>query len=232
MKVVYIASPLTPTEEEIRAALLDRGLHHCAEAPDSQMWALMATELRTQNRANAARWVAWAAAQHVAPIATWITLTGEWTEEHRKLGLAIDLVLIERCDEVWLCGLRISSGMSIEAERARELGKPIINLTGLRMADAPTRRKLMAPPPRGTRKLAPNDPVNTSIVVQLDDGTAMRARTTTTISSITPRMDVVGVSFSHAWDGAPRLAIANRCNVDKPTEPRPKGHGDNERGPW
>jgi hypothetical protein len=52
MKVVYIAAPLN--------------------APT--LWG------RTKNRMNAARWTAWAARQGVAPVATWVVLSGEWNE--------------------------------------------------------------------------------------------------------------------------------------------------------
>lgn len=78
-------------------------------------------EDREKNRAAAARWVAWAASQGFAPVATWITLAGEWDEssKNRERGIAIDSVLVERCDEVWLCGGRITPGMQHEADHAR-----------------------------------------------------------------------------------------------------------------
>jgi hypothetical protein len=88
---------------------------------------------RERNRENAARWVAWFARTFlIAPVATWVTLAGEWDEsaENRKLGLEIDLALIAACEEVWLVGGRISPGMAIEAEEARRLGKRVIDLTG------------------------------------------------------------------------------------------------------
>lgn len=104
MKVVYIAHRLNaPTREGIE-----------------------------QNRAAASRWVGWLAREFdIAPIADWIVLTGQWDESMRARGLAIDLKLIERADEVWLVGPRISEGMSIEAGHALKLGKPVRDLTGL-----------------------------------------------------------------------------------------------------
>jgi hypothetical protein len=104
MKVIYLAAPL-------------------GAGPD-----------REQNRANAARWVAWATRAHaVAVIADWIILAGELAETpaNRALGIASDLALVERCDEVWLVGGRISPGMEIEAAEARRLGKPVIDMTRL-----------------------------------------------------------------------------------------------------
>ncbi len=85
---------------------------------------------RALNRANAARWVAWATLVHqVAVVADWITLSGELSEEHRELGLRCDLALIERCDEIWLCGGRVSPGMAKELAHAQQLGKRVVDLT-------------------------------------------------------------------------------------------------------
>ncbi len=87
---------------------------------------------REANRSRAARWVAWAAAAHsVAPIADWIILSGEWSEDMRELGLAIDCALVERCDEVWLVGGRVSPGMQIEAARAKARGLRVVDWTHL-----------------------------------------------------------------------------------------------------
>jgi hypothetical protein len=94
MKAVYIAHPLSaPTREGIEA-----------------------------NRQNAARWVGWLAREfHIAPVADWIVLTGQWEEtaENRALGLSIDCELVARCDEMWMVGGRVSDGMLIEAKHAK-----------------------------------------------------------------------------------------------------------------
>ncbi|HEY3495495.1 MAG TPA: hypothetical protein VGK73_12450 [Polyangiaceae bacterium] len=85
-----------------------------------------------KNRADASKWVGWLAREFdIAPIADWIVLTGQWDESLRERGLAIDLALIERADEVWLVGPRVSEDMSIEAAHAMRLGKPVHDLTGL-----------------------------------------------------------------------------------------------------
>lgn len=85
---------------------------------------------RERNRANAQRWVAWFAKHYnVAPVADWILLSGEWDESMREQGLAIDMALIERCDEVWLCGGRISAGMALEEAKAVALGKTVKDFT-------------------------------------------------------------------------------------------------------
>ena len=84
---------------------------------------------REANRARAARWVAWAGMQGVAPVADWIILSGQWDEspENRERGLRIDVALVSRCDEFWLCGDRVSHGMSIEANAATLSGVTVVN---------------------------------------------------------------------------------------------------------
>jgi hypothetical protein len=96
---------------------------------------------RESNRAKASRWVAWAAeTQGVAPVADWIILSGQWDESHRdftglriylELPASIDVALVARCDEVWLCGGRVSPGMTVEGKEAKRLGKPVFDLSDL-----------------------------------------------------------------------------------------------------
>jgi hypothetical protein len=84
------------------------------------------------NRARGARWAAWILKTYrVAVIADWIWCTGELeeTQENRTLGLAMDVELVSRADEVWLVGERISEGMRIEATQAFRLGKMVFDLT-------------------------------------------------------------------------------------------------------
>jgi hypothetical protein len=84
-----------------------------------------------QNRRNASKWAAWAARHGVAPMAMWIVLSGEWAEtpENRELGLRIDEHQVDLCDEIWLCGGRISSGMEREIARARKRGVRVVDFT-------------------------------------------------------------------------------------------------------
>ena len=89
MKLVYIAHPL-------------------GKAPD-----------RVANIVKATAWCAWAAGQGVVPLALWIAIATHWDESRRDQGLAIDFATIDVCDEVWLCGERISEGMMLEAKHAR-----------------------------------------------------------------------------------------------------------------
>jgi hypothetical protein len=91
---------------------------------------------REANRAKAAEWVGWLA-QHcdIAPVADWIILTGQWHESMRERGLAIDLRLVEECDEVWLVGERVSDGMAIEAHHATRIGIQVRDFTKMDRVD-------------------------------------------------------------------------------------------------
>lgn len=87
---------------------------------------------RKINRARAARWEGWIARPfQVATIASWITLSGQWseTQENRDLGLKIDCRLIEVCGFIFLTGGRVSPGMQIEWQHAEKRGVQAINLS-------------------------------------------------------------------------------------------------------
>jgi len=87
---------------------------------------------RELNRTNAAQWCAYLAEAHgIAPVAPWIVIAGVWEETKRALGFEIDLAIIERCDELWLVGGRITEGMALEAEHAAACGITVRDLTSL-----------------------------------------------------------------------------------------------------
>lgn len=80
----------------------------------------------TENVNDAARYCAVAARAGIAPIAPYIALDmgGAFHDDNpheRNLGLAIDLLALDRCDEIWLCGPSISVGMGIELEHAKTI---------------------------------------------------------------------------------------------------------------
>lgn len=64
-------------------------------------------------------------------MASWITLSGQWSEtpDNRKLGLECDIALLEHCQEIWLAGPEISKGMRIELDEAIRLGLKVIDRT-------------------------------------------------------------------------------------------------------
>ena len=89
-----------------------------------------------EHRRRAGLWCAWLCQNfRVATVADWIVMSTHMLEDevNRALGLDCDLTLIERCDAVALVGLQVSGGMKIEAVHAKKLGKPVIDLTPLRI---------------------------------------------------------------------------------------------------
>ena len=49
-------------------------------------------------------------------------------EAERELAIRIGLHLLEKCQELWICGKRISKGMLSEIARANEIGLKIRNI--------------------------------------------------------------------------------------------------------
>lgn len=86
---------------------------------------------RARNLDNAKGWVAWLAERGFAPVAPWIPLAEAWEEDRRTEGLEIDLLVVERCQGVVLCGGRVSPGMSLELEHAKRIGLPYLDLTDM-----------------------------------------------------------------------------------------------------
>lgn len=88
---------------------------------------------RDANRVAASKILADLQAKHQDRVfvASWITLSGQWSEtpENRKLGLECDLALLEHCQEIWLAGPEISKGMHLELAHARSMGLRVIDQT-------------------------------------------------------------------------------------------------------
>jgi len=67
-------------------------------------------------------------AQGHTPVAVHLLYTqllNDSIPEERETGLKLGHHVLERCDELWCCGDRISAGMSAEIGEAGKLGKPI-----------------------------------------------------------------------------------------------------------
>lgn len=96
---------------------------------------------REANMLRASKWVAWAADQGTAPVCTWIVLASQWSEARREDGLDIDCALVERCDEVWAVGPRVSPGMHVELTHAKKHGVPVHVLVNPLFADGPPQRR-------------------------------------------------------------------------------------------
>ena len=65
----------------------------------------------------------------VAPWIEYVLTLNELNPEHRKRGCRDDMVVIERCDELWLLGSHVSRGMRAEADFARSKSIPVKDLT-------------------------------------------------------------------------------------------------------
>lgn len=107
---------------------------HSVRAPSSTRVAYIAAPLsgptRAANIARAERWAVFAAHVGYAPVCSWVTLAKHMAEtpQARARGLAIDVALVARCDEVWLVGGCISHGMQIEATAAKEAGIEVLDM--------------------------------------------------------------------------------------------------------
>ncbi|MBS5784362.1 MAG: hypothetical protein KID04_15990 [Clostridium sp.] len=66
--------------------------------------------------------------QNCTPIAVHLLYT-QFLDDHdpvqRKAGLHMGRRVLEACDELWLCGNRISTGMAMELKEAQKLGIPV-----------------------------------------------------------------------------------------------------------
>ncbi len=68
--------------------------------------------------------------QGCIPIAPHLWLPGILSEEtERELAIGIDLKLLERVDEIWICGSVISKGMRREIDYAAAIGLPVRHIT-------------------------------------------------------------------------------------------------------
>jgi hypothetical protein len=69
----------------------------------------------------------------VAIVASWITECEVWDDanpDERAKGLQRDMAVLGKCDELWLLGPHVSSGMALEEDHANSLGIPVTDLTG------------------------------------------------------------------------------------------------------
>ena len=70
----------------------------------------------------------YAISQGVTPFAPRLLYTqmlDDSAPEERQLGIAMGNRMLKRCDELWLCGDRISPGMTGEKELAERFGIPV-----------------------------------------------------------------------------------------------------------
>lgn len=79
-------------------------------------------------------WFRWAAKlETVIPVAPYITVIMALDDndpDERLAGMAISNRILKYCDELWLCGSKISDGMNTERQTAKRRDIPVVDLTG------------------------------------------------------------------------------------------------------
>jgi hypothetical protein len=108
LKVVYLAHPLGSVSREGTDANLKRAMR----------WYKYLTQFYPE----------------VAVVADWIVtclVLDDRTPEDRVRGIAMNAAVLALCDEVWLCGGRISQGMRDEADLATQTNIPVFSLVHL-----------------------------------------------------------------------------------------------------
>jgi len=74
----------------------------------------------------------YAAEQGCAPVAVHLMypqILDDSIPAQREIGIRMGLRVLASCDELWICGSRISHGMSCEIAEAKRLGIPIRNIS-------------------------------------------------------------------------------------------------------
>ena len=88
------------------------------------------------NLQQAEAWLRWAIlTKDVYAIAPYIGMCYALDEDdpqHRLKGLEIDMEVLGRCDELWLCGEKITEGMKVERSYAGSCGIDSRDFTGER----------------------------------------------------------------------------------------------------
>ncbi len=92
-----------------------------------------------RNLLKAEAWQKWIGLNFpVAIQSSWITECRIWDDaiaEQREAGMARNFAILERCDELWLCGDRVTSGMELEANHAIANEIVVRDLTGAATID-------------------------------------------------------------------------------------------------
>lgn len=70
----------------------------------------------------------YAISQNCAPVAVHLLypqLLDDMVPKERKIGIQMGLRILINCEELWLCGSRISAGMLYELKESERLGIPV-----------------------------------------------------------------------------------------------------------
>ena len=69
----------------------------------------------------------------VAPHLLYTRMLDDNDPAQREIGLNLGQQILRRCDELWVCGSRISNGMAAEIAEAENLGIPIKRVETLKI---------------------------------------------------------------------------------------------------
>ena len=88
------------------------------------------------NLARARRWLLWCyrTRPDLAFVSQWILdceILDDANPADRALGLEHGFAIIERCDEIWRVGGRISYGMALEGAHGAEHGVRLVDMTAI-----------------------------------------------------------------------------------------------------
>ena len=75
----------------------------------------------------------YAISQNCAPVAVHLLypqLLDDMVPEERKIGIQMGIRVLLACEELWLCGSRISTRMLYELKEAERLDKPVRRVSG------------------------------------------------------------------------------------------------------
>lgn len=73
----------------------------------------------------------YAAEQGCAPVAVHLMyprILDDAVPAQREIGIRMGLRVLASCDELWICGSRISHGMRCEISEAERLGIPVVSI--------------------------------------------------------------------------------------------------------
>ena len=132
MDIVYICSPYAG--KTTPGPVTPGPVTPEAATPKAAIPEASTSDIISRNIEMAKRYCRMAADRGCIPLAPHLLLPQFLSEEkERDLAISMDLRLLDVCQEIWVCGDFITSGMRREIERASTRGIPIKFYTGIDM---------------------------------------------------------------------------------------------------
>lgn len=92
-----------------------------------------------KNLKNVERYIRFAIAQkNIHPCCPWYAMVkalDDRNDRHRLRGLQANFAILARCDELWVCGPKITEGVKEEIEVAQTWRIPIVYVKGLEVGE-------------------------------------------------------------------------------------------------